>query len=209
MTVLIGTPTPPVAGRRNKMTKISYTFAEDCAIAELRGVTVTGGEFCRIDGKYIGTPDAVRFATQVNGKGVIAKIAGKPELEAVLAEHLATKQAVTDRLAAIGWPVYQAAQSNAINARGAYDAASEYGYPVKQARAMREADEALDACAAQYPLAAMYAKAENYSFASNYAKAAAGRRAMQAIEQGSDPRTVVATMEAEWSAAAERAVDNS
>ena len=190
------------------MSKITYTFSTDCKIAELRGITVTGGEFCRADGKWQKEPDAVRFAEQVAGKTIIAMIAGKPELEAALASHKAAKQAAVDRLAAIGWPQYQAVQRRAYNARAAYDRASEHGYPVHQAAAMRAADEALDAARVQYPMAAAYAKAESYSMASNYAKAGAGRNAMAAIELGTNPVAAVAAMESEWSAAAERMVQN-
>ena len=191
------------------MITITYTFAADCPIAELRGVTATGGKFTRLDGKFTGTPDAVNFPTVLNGNGVVAKIAGKPELEAALAAHLAAQKAVADRLAAIGWPEYQAAQSRAINARGAYDAASQYGYPSKQAQAMSGADDALEYAAGKYPLAALYAKAESFSFASNDSKSIAGRNAMREIEQGGDVVSAIEKMESAWSAAAQRAVDNS
>jgi hypothetical protein len=190
------------------MTNIAYTFAKDCAIPQLRGRTFTGGEFCRIDGKWQGEPDAVRFAERVDGHVVMARIAGNPELEAALSAHQAAKQAVADRLDAIGWAQYQAVQSRAYNAREAYDRASERGYPVREAAAMRAADEALDVACAQYPLAAAYAQAESYSQASNYAKAGAGRDAMLAIESGADPIETIAAMQASWSDAAWRAVQN-
>ena len=190
------------------MNKITYTFSTDCKIAQLRGMTVTGGEFCRADGKWQHEPDAVRFAERIDGKILIVLIAGKPELEAALAAHKRQKQAVADRLAAIGWPQYQAVQRGVYNARGAYDQASERGYPVREAAAMRAADEALDAARAQYPLAAAYAKSDSYSMAHNDQKASAGRRAMTAIESGAEPVAAIATMDAEWSAAAEKAVQN-
>lgn len=182
------------------MSKITYTFPADCPIPELRGVTATGGTFCRLDGKWDGEPDAVRFETRIKGNGVVARIAGKPELEAALAAHNAAKQAKADRLAAIHWPEYQAVQRRAANAAHAYERASEHGYPVAEAAADRRAHEALVAAREQYPLAALYAKAESYSMASNYIKAGAGRRAMEAIEQGADSAEAVAAMEAEWTA---------
>ena len=190
------------------MTKITYTFPTDCPIAQLRGVTVTGGEFCRIDGKWQQEPDAVRFAERIEGKAVVARIAGKPELEAALAVHKAVKQAIADRLASIDWPQYEAVQRKAYNARAAYDRASEYGYPAKEAAAMQAADEALTAARTQYPLAACYAKADSYSTAENDQKSSVGRKAMTAIEGGAEPLEAVAKMEAEWLAAAERAVWN-
>lgn len=190
------------------MDKITYTFPTDCKVPQLRGKTFTGGEFCRIDGKLKGEPDAVRFAERFEGQIVMARIAGTPELEAALAGYKAAQQAVADRLAAIGWPEYELLQRKAGNARIAYDSASDRGYPVREAAAMRAADEALDAARAQYPLAAAYATAVSYSMAGNYAKAAAGTRAMRAIEAGADPIATVEEMMTEWSAAAEQAVRN-
>lgn len=194
------------------MSKITYTFPESSSVADLRGKTFTGGVFCRIDGKWQGEPDAVNFGEHIiGGKEVTLKaiIKGKPELEAALAAHNAAKDAIKDRLNTIGWPVYQAAQSKAINARAAYDYASDRGYPVREAAAMQAADEVLDAIAQQYPLAAAYAKAESYSMAHNDLKSSAGTRAMRAIEGGADPLQAIADMEVAWSADAARAVDNS
>ena len=190
------------------MDKITYTFPSDCKVTQLRGKTFTGGEFCRIDGKWQGEPDAVRFAERFEGQIVMARIAGTPELEAALAARKAEQQAVADRLAAIGWPQYQAAQRKASNARIAYDRASDRGYPAREAESMRIADANLAVARETYPLAAAYAQAETYSFANNYAKAAAGTRAMRAIEAGADPIATAEEMMTEWSAAAEQAVRN-
>lgn len=191
---------------------ITYTFPADCKVPQLRGVTATGGVFCVASGKWREPLDAVKFATKINGNGVIAMVAGKPELEALLADHLAriaAEKAMLDAtLGAMGWPQYQAVQRRASNASEAYDRASEYGYPAKEAAAMQAADAALDAARAQYPGAAAYARAESYSFAANDQKASAGRNAMADIESGADPIATIAAMEAEWSAAAEKAVQN-
>lgn len=190
------------------MIKITYTFATDCPVAQLRGVTVSGGEFVAKSGKYNDPVDAVRFATKVDGRIVTATISGKPEMEAALAKHLAGIAAKDACLANIGWPQYQAVQRRAINACGAYDAASDRGYPVNEGRAMRAADEALDAARTQYPLAAAYAKAESYSMASHDQKATAGCRAMDAIELGSDPLATIAKMDTDWKVAAAQCVAN-
>jgi len=193
------------------MQAITYTFPLDFSVAELRGKTLVGGKFCRVDGDWRREPDAVDFGRQqIGGKStvLIAKIAGQPELEAALAAYKEKEEAVKARLAAIGWTTYQAAQSKAINARGAYDCASERGYPVKEAAAMRDAEEALNTVAQQYPLAAAYAKAESYSMAHNDLKSSAGTRAMRAIENGADPLQAVEEMDAEWTSAASRAVAN-
>lgn len=190
------------------MNKITYTFTADCKVSQLRGVTVIGGVFCTASGKWQEPVDAVRFDTKVDGRHVIALIAGKPELEQALADHIASESAKKTRLESIGWPQYQAAQSRAINARYAYDAASERGYPAKEAAAMQVADESLDAARAKYPLAAAYAKAESYSTASHDQKASAGRCAMEAIELGADPIATIVKMEADWLEAATKCVEN-
>lgn len=52
----------------------------------------------------------------------------------------------------------------------------------------------------QYPRAAAYIKAENWEYASHYAKCGAGRRAKERIINGEDYVTVLADMDAEWSA---------
>lgn len=189
------------------MDTITYTFPADCPVAALRGRTLTGGVFCRIDGKAAGTPDAVRFAERVEGNNIIARIAGKPELEAALASQQAAAQARAARLAAIKWPEFEAVQRRAENAAHAYTRASEHGYPVDEAIADREAYAALEAARLQYPLAALYARALSYREASHYAKSGAGRRAMEAIEQGTDPAQAVASMEAEWADLCRRSVD--
>jgi len=187
---------------------LTYTFATDCPIPQLRGITVTGGQFCRIDGAWRKEPDAVRFAERIDGKAIVARIAGKPELEAALMAHKNAETETAARLAAIGWPAYQAVQRAAENARAAYDLASEYGYPAKEADAMHTTDKALTAARVQYPLAAAYARAESYSMAENDQKASAGSKAMAAIEGGTDALAAIKIMEDEWLAAAERAVQN-
>ena len=186
---------------------ITYTFPADSKIPELRGKTVTGGEFYRIDGDWKQEPDAVRFKDRIDGKTVIARITGKPELEAALATHQKTKQETANRLTTMGWDRYRNIQGAMINATEAYDRASERGYPIKEAAALRTAENALAAARVKYPHAALYARAESYTMAENDQKASAGRKAMRAIEGGADPAATVQRMDAEWSAAAERSVD--
>lgn len=50
-----------------------------------------------------------------------------------------------------------------------------------------------------YPIAAAYLKAEAYSHAANAAKAAAGRKAVEAILHGEDAEAAIAAMEQAWS----------
>lgn len=191
------------------MSKITYTFANDTKVPEiLRGVTCTGGVFCAKSGKWQDQIDAVKFDTIIDNRRIVAMIAGKPELELLLAQHMAAIAAKDAILANIGWPQYQKIQSKAINTRHAYDDASEYGYPAKEANAMRLADEALNNAAQQYPLAAAYGKAEAYSMAAHDQKASLGNKAMIAIELGAEPLQTIANMESCWSAVAAQCVNN-
>jgi hypothetical protein len=89
-----------------------------------------------------------------------------------------------------------------------YDKASRYGYPVRQAQILSDAEEAYTTLVARYPAAAAYLKAENWEAASNYAKSAAGRRARLRILAGEDYAEVMQDMKTEWTQAAQRAVDN-
>ena len=187
---------------------ITYTFPANCAVVQLRGKTFTGGELCRTDGKWQAEPDAVKFSERGDGRDVIAGIFGRPELEILLAEHnarIAAKKLILD---AIGWTQYNAARRAAGNARGAYDVASERGYPHRESAAMTAAEAALDLARIEYPLAAAYAIADDYSTADNYVKAACGRRAVDQIEAGSDPIQVIENMKLEWAGESERLVQN-
>lgn len=68
---------------------ITYTFPKDFKIEHLRGITVTGGKFCRHDGKWRERDNAVKFETEINGKKIVALCEGKPELQVLLEKHLA------------------------------------------------------------------------------------------------------------------------
>lgn len=186
---------------------ITYTFGADCPVDELRGMTATDGVFCNIDHRFIPgrDPDAVRFV--IDGRQVIVKIAGRPELEAALAEAKAEKDRVTARLAEIGWPQYEAALLRMEKARDAYDRASERGYPSREAGALKHAEAALAQTRVDYPLAALYALAKSYARARNPVKAKHGCDAMRAIETGGDPADVIAKMQAAWDEYCHRSLD--
>jgi hypothetical protein len=72
---------------------ITYKFPDDFKIEKLRGVVATGGKFCRHDGKWQERDNAVRFDLKIDGRRLVALCAGKPELEKLLAEHLANQDA--------------------------------------------------------------------------------------------------------------------
>lgn len=178
---------------------ITYTFAADAAAPQLRGITCHGGVFCRVDGKR-GEPDAVQFSTIIDGKRAMARIAGKPELEAALAARNAAIAAKAAVLAAMNWTAYEVILNAMLSAESAYKVASERGYPARQAAALKKADEAFQAARAAYPAADLYNTAQNFSRASHDVKATAGVNAMAAIEQGADPVAAIAEMKAVWAA---------
>jgi hypothetical protein len=192
---------------------INYTFPADCPVAALRGVTCTGGVFARhvIDRRPV---DVVAFATKVAGKQVVARIAGKPELEAAFATHNAAIALARDEKRAAlesavpGLAAYEAAMRAYTNAAAAYDMAAERGYPAREAAAASAAHTALEAVHAQYPATRLYRTIEGYRQSSNDAKGAAGDRAMTRLLAGEAIATVAADMDAEWGDAARRAVDN-
>ena len=193
---------------------ITYTFAADCPVVALRGITCDGGVFDQhvIERKLV---DVVVFATKVQGKTVTARVTGKPELEAALAaanaaadDLAATKRAALEA-AVPGLSVYEAASAAYSRAASSYDYASERGgYPVREAAAADAADKALQAVMAQYPATALWRKIIAYTEASNYSKSGAGNTAKKLVEAGGDITTAAATMEADWAEAARRAVDN-
>ena len=193
---------------------ITYTFPADCPIPQLRGITCTGGKFARhmIDRKAV---DVCCF-DPVNGKSVMARVFGKPELEAAFAAQLAAEaQAKAKKRAALeaavpGLAEYEAASRAYSNAICAYDRACDRGgYPVNEGAAAKTTEEALQQVYARHPATRLWRKIEAYTEASNYSKAAAGREARRSVEAGADLAASVANMEADWSAAAAQAVYNS
>ena len=56
----------------------------------------------------------------------------------------------------------------------------------------------MDSLHAKYPRAKAYLNAQDFAASANDAKAAAGRKALEAIINGEDYARAVSTMEAEW-----------
>jgi hypothetical protein len=196
------------------MSNITYTFPADCPIAELAGVTVSGGKIQNILVNKVLT-EVVVFETKVQGKSVTAKVAGKPELEAAVAAIKAAEaQAKADARATLeaavpGLAAYESASSAYSAAVHAYDRASERGYPVNEAARAQAAEKVLFAVYEQHPATKLWAQIEKYSYGSNYDRAACASKAKAAVMSGVPIADAVAKMEADWSAAAERAVWNS
>jgi hypothetical protein len=68
-------------------TPITYTFPDNCLVAVLRNVTLTGGvPTTSDDGEAV-----VFFATRIQGKRVMARLAGKPDLVALVERYNAEK----------------------------------------------------------------------------------------------------------------------
>lgn len=193
---------------------ITYTFPADCPIAALRGVTCTGGQVSRhnVGGKAV---EVVAFETKVNGKSVMAAVEGKPELvAAVAAVKAAEAKAAADKQAALelavpGLAAYEAASTAYSIAADAYDRASERGYPVREAANAKTADAALQAVFEKFPATKLWAQIKTYSYGSNYDRAGAADAAKKSVLAGVPIAEAVAKMEADWSAAASRAVWNS
>ncbi len=193
---------------------ITYTFPADAAIAELRGVTCTGGRFTRQvrDGVAI---DVCAFETRVGGKQVMARVAGRPELEAALAQERAAVKAAEDARRAVleaavpGLSAYEAAAEIYSRAAAAYDRAAERGYPVREAQAAKVAEEKMQAVFVAFPATKLWRQILAFQQASHDIKASAGDAALAAVLAGVDIAVAVEQMQADWSAAARRAVDNS
>jgi hypothetical protein len=198
------------------MSDITYTFAGDCPVTALAGVTVTGGKIQTILVNKVVT-EVVVFETKVNGQSVTAKVAGKPELEAAVASiKAADAKAKADartalELAVPGLAAYEAASTAYSNAAHAYDRACDRsgGYPVNEAAEAKDTDAALQAVFSAYPATKLWAQIEKYSFGSNYDRAGAADAAKKAVMAGVPLADAVVKMDADWSAAAERAVRNS
>ena len=193
---------------------ITYTFAPDIAIPQLRGVTVSGGVFVRnlVAGKLV---DQVAFATLIDGRRVTANVVGKPELEAALVAHTTAVKAAADAKRAVlesaipGFVAWEPASTTYARASQAYDRASDRGYPAREAAVAEAAGVALQAVFIQFPATALWAKIVGYTEASNYSKSSAGDKAKAAVEAGLPIEDAIAKMDADWHRAATRAVDNS
>ena len=128
---------------------ITYTFPADCPIAALAGQTATGGVIRKlpIDRKLT---DVVVFETQFGGKNIIARIAGKPELEAALAAK-EIEQAAKEAERQAAQKAFEAAPEGQreVLRIAEYNSYSENHYPGSRAwminQAARKALEAFDA----------------------------------------------------------------
>lgn len=122
--------------------------------------------------------------------------------QVLIAERDAERQAAAERQARIDaipglqairdaadeWEAYRMA-FNAMMEDEDNDGARPPKLPTSDVKALMQA----------YPVAAAYLKAEAYSHAANAAKAAAGRKAVEAIINGEDAEAAIAAMEESWS----------
>ncbi len=129
------------------------------------------------------------------------RLEGKPELQAAAAE---IQQAKVDKAAKKKAALPNLSEIEKIsgaleNAHYAYQSKSEYGYPHKEAAALKAAEEAMEAARARYPAEAAYLKAKSYTESHNIDKNIAGRKALEAISSGEDYKKAIEEMEKEWS----------
>lgn len=191
------------------MQKITYTFPTT-APAPFTGKTFTGGvpEKMQINGAI---QTVVRFAETIQGKGVVARIADKPDLAALVAEY---EQARADEAKAKAAALEAAVPGLEIlreAKRAARDDAERYRRQFNRmmededndgANPPRPENPALAASsaalAAQYPRAVLYLKAEaqhdNTHWADNTGKGAAGRKAMEILAAGGSIEDAQAAM---------------
>ncbi len=131
---------------------ISYTFGDD-APEQLRGRRCTGGTPATIDGIAV-----IRFAERIGGKGVCARLEGRPELAAAAAAYIAAQ--VEARAAAEAernrpeWVERRRISNLFARAEGLRD------YPAEYHLVLQGAQAALAAWRERYPEAAREARRE-------------------------------------------------
>ena len=136
-------------------------------------------------------------------KAALAAIkAAKPEIVAVLlAQREAGLRAEQERQSKIdaipGLREIKAARADLVNWKLEFDASfdGENGGGVG-VRPKPKYD--MDSLHAKYPRAKAYLEAQDFAESANDAKAAAGRKALEAIINGEDYERAVSAMEAEW-----------
>lgn len=101
---------------------------------------------------------------------------------------------------------YENASKKYANAVAAYDAASERGYPSREAAAASLADAELKEIMSKFPATALWRRVQIYLSSSNYQKMAAGKEADRAIRAGAPIEEAVKNMESQWLASARRGV---
>lgn len=135
-------------------------------------------------------------------KAALAAIkAAKPEIVAILlAQREADLRAEQERQAKIdaipGLREIKAARADLVNWKLEFDASFDGESGGVGVRPKPKYD--MDALHAKYPRAKAYLDAEDFAASDNDAKAAAGRKALEAIINGADYERAVSTMEAKW-----------
>lgn len=191
-------------------TTITYTFRVDHPIPALRGQTVTGGTPMR----HPQHGECVTFGSRINGQPVIARVAANPGLgglvaqyEADLASEIAARAENLERMVP-GWHIYSAAMDQVSDARAAYDAAAERGYPVAEAGALKTAEQARAEAATMYLQAAAYGALVEMSRSAHDVRAHAAAKAIEHVVAGDVPAVdALAAATDEWARYCVRSVD--
>lgn len=149
-----------------------------------------------------GQPTGNLLVYRADKAALTAIKAAKPEIVAtLLAQREAGLRAEQERQAKIdaipGLREIEAARADLVNWKLEFDASfdGENGGGVG-VRPKPKYD--MDALHAKYPRAKAYLNAQDFAESANAAKAAAGRKALEAIINGEDYERAVSAMEAEW-----------
>lgn len=117
--------------------------------------------------------------------------------------------AVRDRLeyAVPGLTLYEIAVRDWLDAKDAFDKASEHGYSERHAQALRAAQASVETVHEAYPCTVAFAQITAFCMSTNDAKAAAGRRARRILEDGGDALAAASEMQREWSVQTAQSID--
>lgn len=155
-----------------------------------------------------GQPTGNLVVYRADNAALAAIKAAKPEIVSMLLEQreagILAEQERQKKIAAIpGLQEIEAAHADLVNWTLEFDASfdSENGGGVG-VRPKPKYD--MDALLAKYPRAKAYLDAEDFAASDNDAKAAAGRKALEAIINGENHEQAIHAMNSEWSAYCEK-----
>jgi len=144
-----------------------------------------------------------------NGNGCVVMDAEEFDRQSIAAER-AAREAKARRLSDLfpGLAEIRAAREGEAHNRNSFARAMESEDGASCYRAPYTGPKA-EAIEWEHPAAALYLRAESWSCSANDQKVSAGRRAIEKMEAGIPAMLAISAMEAEWSAAAQSAVENS
>lgn len=155
-----------------------------------------------------GQPNGNLVVYRADKSALAAIKAAKPEIvAALLAQREAGLRAEQERQAKIdaipGLREIEAARTDLVNWKLEFDASFD-GESGGGVGIRPKPKHDMDALQAKYPRAKAYLDAEDFAASANDAKAAAGRKALEAIINGENHEQAIHTMNSEWSAYCEK-----